>query len=458
VPLRIIEKFAQEHPDSTFAHIWKRAARYESWTEDTGHLSPWVTWPTVHRGVTNEDHFIGNFGQDLSEADRAFPPLWTLLAKHNVRVGLCGSLHSYPPPVCCENYAFYLPDTFAAGSECFPKSLSRFQELNLRMARDSAANVADRIPWAAALDVLFHAPELGFKLKTFIDVGGQLLNERMKPLRKVRRRTYQAVLGFDVFMEQLRRTKPDFATFFTNHVASSMHRYWAAAFPADYAEFGYDDEWVATFRDEIDFTMVRTDAFLGRIAKFMARNPEYQLWLASSMGQAATHAQPVESQLIAVDPQRLFAALGMRADQWSTRAAMVPQVNIVVVPEAAGKLREALDRLYIAGEPCVYRECAGNFFSVDFGQVNLTRESNPLVFRGQPVDPGTFGLAMVERQDRAICTAYHIPNGSLLIYGGRKTGMEGAQVQISTRDIAPAILRNYGVKVPEYMTAAAIGA
>ena len=43
------------------------------------------------------------------------------------------------------------------------------------------------------------------------------------------RRTYQAGLAFDIFINFLQSTKPAFATFFTNHVASSMHRFWAAA-------------------------------------------------------------------------------------------------------------------------------------------------------------------------------------------------------------------------------------
>jgi predicted component of type VI protein secretion system len=40
---------------------------------------------------------------------------------------------------------------------------------------------------------------------------------------------------FDIFMNQLERTKPGFTTFFTNQVASSMHRFWAASFPEEYA-------------------------------------------------------------------------------------------------------------------------------------------------------------------------------------------------------------------------------
>src|SRR4030095_7594867 len=115
--------------------------RYETFTEDVSDLSPWKTWPTLHRGVNDEKHFIQDFGQDLADVDREYPPIWHLLAKAGVSTGVCWRLHSYPMPRDLSGYAFYLPDTFAAGSECFPDQLSVFQDFNLRMARESARNV-----------------------------------------------------------------------------------------------------------------------------------------------------------------------------------------------------------------------------------------------------------------------------------------------------------------------------
>ena len=104
------------------------------------------------------------------------------------------------------------------------------------------------MPWKSALAVLAKAPELGFKLSTAADLGRQLIAEKIHPWQKVRRRTYQSVLAFDIFMNYLDRTRPDMATFFTNHVASSMHRYWAALFPGDYEQCEFTTEWKNTYR------------------------------------------------------------------------------------------------------------------------------------------------------------------------------------------------------------------
>ena len=51
---------------SAFNFLSKYARKYETLAEDVGHLSPWITWPSLHRGVSNEQHEISDFGMDLS--------------------------------------------------------------------------------------------------------------------------------------------------------------------------------------------------------------------------------------------------------------------------------------------------------------------------------------------------------------------------------------------------------
>ena len=40
---------------------------------DKGHLSPWITWSTIHRGVTNEKHKLNNINQYSNTIDERFP-------------------------------------------------------------------------------------------------------------------------------------------------------------------------------------------------------------------------------------------------------------------------------------------------------------------------------------------------------------------------------------------------
>ena len=65
VPFKVIHHFSKLYPESSLAKIFSKSKKYETYAEDKGHLSPWVTWPTVHRGVTNEKHFISLGQVDL---------------------------------------------------------------------------------------------------------------------------------------------------------------------------------------------------------------------------------------------------------------------------------------------------------------------------------------------------------------------------------------------------------
>jgi hypothetical protein len=451
VPIRIFEHFCCAHPDSALAQRLPHCLKYETITEDKGFLEPWITWPTLHRGVVDERHKIGDFGQDLREQDDAYPPVWKILTRHGISTGVCGSLHTYPMPDDLTNYTFFVPDTFAAGSECFPANISAFQAFNLSMARKSARNVSTEVPWKATLNLLAKVPGLGFKLQTGLDLGRQLLSERREPWQRVRRRSYQTVLGFDIFMKQLEDTRPAFATFFTNHVASSMHRYWAAVFPGDYAEFEYTEDWVQTFRNEIDFTMGKFNEAFARLAAFVESNPEYQLWIATSMGQAATIAKPCDSQLYITDTKRFMDAMGVESSEWSRRPAMLPQTNVVVSAAKAPAFRAALTTLRVDGVPVYFREAENGFFSIDLGQQGFLKKPRIAQFRGRDVAMSELGIEPVEIEDRTQSSAYHIPNGTLLICDPADRSPKPGYTQISTVEIAPAILQNYSVPVPAYM-------
>lgn len=458
VPFRILEEYCRWRPESTLAKRLPLCRKHETLAQDEGILSPWITWPTLHRGVPNTVHEIGDFGQDLAEIDALYPPVWSLLAAHGVRVGVGGSLHSYPMPSNLSAYDFFLPDTFASGPEAHPPKLGVFQHFNLAMAKESARNVSKKVPWKAALDFALAVPSLGLKLKTFAAIAGQLVDEARKPARKTRRRTYQSVLAFDVYMHFLRKTRPQFSTFFSNHVASAMHRYWAAAFPGDYPDFGYDPEWVSTYRDEILFAMDKTDAIFKELTDFAERNPEYSVWMTSSMGQAPTLAEPCESQLYVTGPETFMQAMGVSPSDWKKVPSMLPRFNFFVTDAAASAFRGNLEELRVNGEKVVYREGEQNFFSVSFGQMNLDPKTSRVTLRGELRSFEAMGLSQVEIEDKSGTTAYHVPEGSLVIYDPRDLSLKEKGQPVATTEIAPALLRHFGVSVPGYMNASTLSA
>jgi hypothetical protein len=210
--------------------------------------------------------------------------------------------------------------------------------------------VSRRISWGSALRFLAGAPRLGLTPRTAIQVAGQLAAERRQAWQHVRRRTYQALLQFDIFMHELETKRPDFSTFFTNHVASSMHRYWATSFPSDHTQFEYPDEWVNRYCGEIVWTMEKADGLFGRLVRFARRNPEYEIWVTTSMGQAATDAKPAATQLYIGDVPRFMTALGFAPADWSQRPAMLPQYSFRLASHRFAPFRDTISALRIAGK------------------------------------------------------------------------------------------------------------
>ena len=314
VPLRVVRHFAEHRPASAFAKILEQGRHWTTVTPDEGHLSPWITWPTLHRGVSSADHKIGALGQDVSAVDRKFPPVWSILAAAGRRVGMFGSLHSYPPPPDLGAYDFYVPDTFAAGPEAKPAELAAFQEFNLHMVDRSGRNVSGELPVKQAVAFLLRSLPAGIRPATMAKIARQVASERIWRHRTARRRTIQSLLAFDLFLAQLHSKKPDAAFFFTNHVASSMHRYWPATFTGDYSATKWSDEWVRRFAGEVDYVMAEADQMLGELLAFADRNPDTVVLVASSMGQAAVDeaARQVSTEILLRDMDKFLRAIGQR--------------------------------------------------------------------------------------------------------------------------------------------------
>lgn len=454
VPIRIFGHYRSVRPDSWIARNYARFKKYETFSENIGHLSPWNTWPTVHRGVSNEKHYISDFNQDMSAVDAEYPPIWQTLAANGIKTGVFGSLHSYPMPSAMENYEFYVPDVFAAGSECFPASVEVFQDVNLRLSRESARNVDRNIPVSQIVRLLGNAGDLGFRPSTMLDVGGQLIQEKAKPWKTTRRRTYQSVIAFDVFFKLLSTRQPDLVTFFTNHVASSMHRYWAALFPQDYENQKYDSEWLGTYGGEILFAMEKTDRMLSRLAAFVNKHPEYKLLITSSMGQNAVECEPIETQLYVDDKAVFMSNLGVTDGDFEALPSMLPQFNFSIAEGRSVEIEAKLASLMVNGEPVIFRRLEGKGFSVDLGHQNL--KTTEITLNGVSVPIEKSGLRNVVIEDKSSSTAYHIPEGHLFVYHPSFTAQTAARTQLLTADIAPILLKNFGLATPEYMSRGSI--
>jgi hypothetical protein len=451
VPYKIFDHYCKQHPQSSLAKLFARSQQYETFAADQGELAPTRTWPTLHRGVDDVQHGLKNFGQPLDEVDAAYPPIWQALAQRGIKVGVFGSLFSFPMPKQLDNYAFYMPDAFATDKDAWPLSWESFQAFNLLMSRASSRNVSSDINMGAAKDFLLKSPSLGVKPQTFAAIGKQLAQERVQKHVKTRRRSYQTVLSFDLFMQQLQEKRPDFTTFFTNHVAAAMHRYWAATFPGDYQEFGLEDEWVKTYAHEIEYAMGQSDKLVKRLMQFVDRDPEYVLVVVTSMGQAADRAEHVTSCVGITDLPKFMQRLGVEPHEYEERPAMAPIFNVVVQPQKREAVRQAIRTLEIGNE-LIGGEVEDGFFEFAFGPLQNYRGTEVAFLGSDKFTFAEMGLDNVPHEDGVYLTGSHIPQGALLVYDPRQTRPASAQrQQISTLEIAPSLLKHFEITPPSYM-------
>jgi len=459
VPYRVLDTYRSARPDSSVARLLAGGSQYTTLTEDRFALDPWISWPTLHRGVTDESHQILHLGQILNDVDAALPPVWRLLRDRGLTVGVFGSLHSSNLPSDVSEYSFYLPDYFDDKVFAHPKSLTGFQDLNIRMTRQSARNVTRKFPFGSFARFLATAPASGLTFQTVIDSARHLAHEAIDRSLRIRRRAYQPLIMADIFLRQLHRTQPDFATFYTNHVAAAMHRYWAASFPQDY-DTPLERDWIERYADEIPFAMEKLDRILARLLAFIDSHPEYTLITASSMGQAAIPTKQSFEFLTIADLPKFMSQLGVPPEGWSARPAMVPCTCVVVQPEFRERVISGVETLTVNSRmmkrdsrpvaPMSFDERERGFFQFF---VQFDSYDGPLVahLRGRQFSLSELGLGSMAHEDGVNCTAQHVPEGSLIVYRRGARHDAGKRGVISTIDVTPSILRFFGFQAPTYM-------
>lgn len=452
VPFRVLNDFCVRFPESHIAKLYNQSRSVESVTPDTNSLHPWSVWPSIHRGVDSTKHQLINLSQDLTEVDKEFPPLWKILASNDINVGLGGSLQSWPLPTDLKNYSFYLPDTFSSDTHAHPPELEVFQKFNLAMVSRSPRNVSRGIALKEAFDVFKNAGKLGINFNTIKTIGGQVIEEMHNPSVKGRRRIIQSELAFDAFMKQLVDKKPAFSTFFTNHVASSLHRYWAAKYPEDFADNEYGQEWVDKYKDEIDYAMNIASNFAERLMKFTDLNRDYIILLATGMGQGANNGKIMERQVYVKDPELFMKSMGVEAHEYSQRKVMMPRFAAIVDESKRPLFEKNISSLKISGGAVHYEISDSGYYMLHFGQANLMEKDEFLEVNNTSHAFKKVGLKNTIIEDTAGATGYHIPEGITMIYDPEVAKGEKIETSISTTDLTPMILKNYGLSIPSYMS------
>lgn len=289
-------------------------------------LDPWITWVTLHTGVTPQEH--GASVLEQSSATLQARRTWQYVDEAGLRVGLFGSISAYPPP---KVRGFAIPGPFAPGDETHPPHLEPVQWINRSQTRAHGGAGQAQGPMQT-LSKGWALVRLGLTLGTIGKIAGQLLRERRQPQARWRRVCLQPLLNFDIFARQYQQARPHFATLHSNHAAHFMHHYWRAwddsAFPVKAS-----DQEKARYGEAVPEGYRLCDELLGRAMALL--DDDTVLVLASSMGQQPFISDRYAAGKIVVRIKDIEALLQLAGRSGITEVVptMVPQWNLTI-PDA----------------------------------------------------------------------------------------------------------------------------
>ncbi|AKJ29900.1 hypothetical protein [Caldimonas brevitalea] len=289
-------------------------------------LDPWITWVTLHTGVSQAVHGASVLEQK-GETIRA-KRTWHYVSEAGRKVGVFGSISAYPPePV----RGFMVPGPFAPGDETHPPRLQPVQAINRRYTQvhnktTRAPGMFENVRTGAQLF------GLGLKPATCARIATQLARERLTPHLRWQRVSLQPRLNFDFFASLYQRERPDFATWHSNHAAHYMHHYWRAWDDSAFPVKSPPDE-KRKYGEAVPYGYRLCDELLGRAMRLIDRDTV--LVVASSMGQQPYISDKYREGKVVVRVKDIEALLKLLGRDGVTEVVptMVPQWN-VHVPDA----------------------------------------------------------------------------------------------------------------------------
>lgn len=438
LPRKLLNYYVKEKPYSNLSKLKNIGCDLNTYTTDKGELHPWSTWPTFYRGVDNSVHKINFLNQDRN-FDRSYPPVWEILLEKNISIGIFGSLQSYPPLIN-KNVKFYLPDTFAPNYDAYPKDLETFQRFNLKIVSNNSGEIRSirLLEIKYFIDCLFKGI-IGIKLISKIII--QLFQEKFNKRYIKRRSLIQPLLTFDLYYKNLKKYKPDFSTFFTNHLAGMMHYYWLDVFPNDFKN-PYRKKSLFN-KNSVIRALDLADKQIGLLMKFAEEN-SYQLWVASSMGQEAIEREK-KQKLFLRDFNKILKILNLDPIKYKQLPSMYPDINIESNSE---KNIEILIKKFLEIKFPNKKSIFEIRYKKNLNQINFIfntsdKKEDFLFIKDKKVLTSSFGLEF-GYDDQG--TGYHSPKGILLAHGGNCKNIFGKIKNLDTKNISGLIKKIYEVK------------
>jgi hypothetical protein len=395
-------------------------------------LEPWIQWPTVHLGVSHQEHGIRHLG----DKDERHRPVGEHLSAAGYRVGICGSMN-----VPHRNInGFSIPDPWNTETPTLPEWLSPFHRTVSAMVQESSREDgragSTGLPAFGRL-MIRH----GMRLRTGLGIAAQLVEERRDPGLRWRRATVLDRLQYDLFRNLVRRSGADFATFFSNSTAHFQHYYWrnmspdAFSTPPDAADHH-------SLTDAVRYGYRSMDRLLGW---FLDDFPDSQLVLCTALSQEAW----TDSTKVTYRPRDLGSLLdyvGLDRETVTAQPVMAEEFVVRFPTESdAAEGARRLAQLTLYGEPLLSFVNEGTYLVGGCAVTDAGAQEEPLEMAGERRGETLGGLFYPIHTVRS---GRHHPHGVLW---WRSDAHHVVEEPVPLTSIAPTVLSAFGVDRPDYM-------
>lgn len=191
---------------------------FSTTTSETEHqnLEPWIQWVTAHTGMSFGEHGVFRLGDII---EREIPQVWELLEDQGLKVGAVCPMNAKHR---ARNPAFFIPDPWTRTSITANATLRHLHTAVMQAVNDNAAAGLSVSSMVALIRGLARYGRPVNYVQYLRFVLGSVASSWRKPM------VLDLMLA-DVFIGEVQRTRPDFASLFLNAAAHIQHHYMFSA-------------------------------------------------------------------------------------------------------------------------------------------------------------------------------------------------------------------------------------
>jgi hypothetical protein len=264
-----VRKYCEAGQLPNLAELLKRHPLHRTVSESNyEELEPWIQWVTAHTGKTFREHGVFRLG-DIVKTD--IDQIWEQLERRGVRVGAVSPMNANNR---LKSPAFFIPDPWTRTQvSAGPVARGLYDAICVAVNENASGRFGFSVAWRLVRGMLKYARprHYGKYLKYVLGSVGA-------PWRRAL--VLDLLLG-DLFVSEVRRTSPQFATLFLNAGAHIQHHYMfcSSAYRGDRRNPGW---YIKPGYDPVREVLELYDDLIGTVRRHF---PEARVMLATGLHQ-----------------------------------------------------------------------------------------------------------------------------------------------------------------------------